>query len=284
MTNVPQAEITPEARMAQNIPIYVINLDRRPDRLERIGGHLRARGVTFIRHSACDAQSVDAVRIDDVIAEYGPLGRLGLGDRACTVSHTEAWAAFLKTDAQFALFLEDDIYLATDLASLVMTSDWIPRGTEAVKLEKFNEGISKLLLGAQIGQTPSGRVIHPMRSRHVGGGAYILSRRGAELALSWRGKMRVPIDHFLFNDTVSPIRRALAASIIVPAMATQRAYTYNSDISGLGKAVRPKGWAKTWRKLKRGSAEINQAPRQMWQWATGQARIVEVGFSEGPLK
>lgn len=268
--------------MAQEIPIYVINLDRRPDRLERIGDHLRARGVTFIRHSACDAQSADAARVADVISEYGPLGRLGLGDRACTVSHTEAWAAFLDTEAQFALFLEDDIYLATDLASVVTRADWIPCGTEAIKLEKFNEGTSKLLLGPQIGQTPTGRAIHPMRSRHVGGGAYILTRRGAELALAWRGKMQVPIDHFLFNDTVCPIRRTLATSIIVPAMATQRAYAYNSDISGLGKAVRPKGWAKTWRKLKRGSAEINQAPRQIWQWATGQARIVEVGFQEEP--
>jgi len=268
--------------MPQAIPCYVINLDRRPDRLERIAAHLRARDVAFIRHSACDAQSVDEAEIAKTIAENGPLGRLGLGDRACTVSHTQAWETFLASEATHALFLEDDIFLAQDLAQVLASTVWIPQGTHAVKLEKFNEGASRLLLAPSIGQTPSGRCIHPMRSRHVGGGAYILSRRGAELALSQRGKMRVPIDHFLFNDTVSPIRRALAASIIVPAMATQRAYDYNSDIAPLGKAIRPKGWRKTWRKLKRGTSEINQAPRQLWQLATKRARIIEVAFSEDP--
>jgi len=94
--------------------------------------------------------------------------------------------------------------------------------------------------------------------------------------------MRVPIDHFLFNDTVSPIRRALAAAIVVPAMATQRAYAYESDIAPLGKAIRPKGWKKRLRTLRRGLAEVNQAPRQIWQWATGQARIIPVAYAEHP--
>ena len=268
--------------MPQAIPCYVINLDRRPDRLERIAAHLRARDVEFIRHSACDAQSVSEEEIGKTVLENGPLGRLGLGDRACTVSHTQAWEAFLQSDASHALFLEDDIYLAQDVAQALASTDWIPSNSHAVKLEKFNEGVSRLLLAPALGSTPTGRAIHPMRSRHVGGGAYILSRRGAELALSQRGKMRVPIDHFLFNDTVSPIRRALAASIIVPAMATQRAYDYNSDIAPLGKAIRPKGWRKTWRKLKRGASEINQAPRQLWQLGTKKAQIIDVAFSEVP--
>ena len=64
------------------------------------------------------------------------------------------------------------------------------------------------------------------------------------------------------------------------AMATQRAYEYDSDISPLGKAIRPKGWRKTLRKLRRGANEINQAPRQIWQYLTGEARIVPVAFQE----
>jgi glycosyl transferase family 25 len=121
-----------------------------------------------------------------------------------------------------------------------------------------------------------------MRSRHVGGGAYILDREGARLALAHRGRFRVPVDHFLFNDTVSPIRRALNAAIVVPAMATQRAQAYESDIAPLGKAIRPRGWKKRWRTLRRGLAEVNQAPRQVWQWATGRARIVQVAYEEHP--
>lgn len=267
---------------AQAIPCHVINLDRRADRLHRITAHLNDRGIAFHRQPACDAQTAPEAEIATVIRETGPLGRLGLGDRACTVSHTRAWQAFLDSDASHALFLEDDIYLATDTAALLASTGWIPPGTNAVKLEKYNPGISRILLAPATGQTPSGRALHPMRSRHVGGGAYILSRHGAELALSHRGRYRVPIDHFLFNDTTSPIHRALAPAIILPAMATQQAHAYNSDISPLGKAARPTGWRKTQRAVIRGLTEANQLPRQLAQWATGQARIMPVAFAETP--
>lgn len=268
--------------MTQAIPIHVINLDRRPDRLDRVAAHLADRGVTFHRVSACDAQSVPEAQIARVVRASGPLGRLGLGDRACTVSHTIAWRTFLDGPATHALFLEDDIFLAPDLAETLSATDWIPQATHAVKLEKFNRGTSRLLLAPAIGATPTGRALHPMRSRHVGGGAYILSRHGAEAALAYRGRYAVPIDHFLFNDTVSPIRRALNPAIVVPAMATQRAYEYESDIAPLGKAIRPTGWKKRLRTLRRGLAEMNQAPRQALQWATGAARIIEVRYEETP--
>jgi len=266
----------------QAIPIYVINLDRRPDRLQRIGAHLAERGVTFLRQSACDAQSVPEAEIAKVVQPRGPLGRLGLGDRACTVSHSWAWQAFLDSDAAFALFVEDDIFLAADLADTLSDTGWIPPGTEAVKLEKFNDGVSTVLLGPQVGQTPSGRALRPMCSRHVGGGAYILSRKGAEAALAYRGAFRVPVDHFLFNDTVSPVRRSLAPSLVVPPMATQRAYAYNSDIRDLGKAVEPKGLAKRLRTIRRGLAEINQSPRQVFQLLTGRAELVKIAYAETP--
>ena len=268
--------------MPQSLPIYVINLTRRPDRLTRIGDHLAERGVAFIRQEACDATTTPEAAIASVIHSSGPLGQLGQGDRACTVSHSWAWQAFLESGASHALFLEDDIYLAEDLASVLDHADWIPPGIEAVKLEKFGAGASRLLLGPKIGTTPTGRAIHRLMSRHVGGGAYILSRAGAEAALAWRGKIRVPIDHFLFNDTVSPLRRALKPAIIVPAMATQRAYDYNSDIAPLGKAIRPKGWRKRLRTLRRGANEVNQAPRQVLQYLTGQATLMDVAFAETP--
>lgn len=268
--------------MTQAIPAYVINLDRRPDRLERIGAHLAERGVAFIRQSACDARSATEAEIAQVVRAHGPLGQLGLGDRACTVSHTRAWSAFLDSDATHALFLEDDIFLAADITDLLSDTAWIPPECNAVKLEKFNDGISRVLLAPEIGRTPLGRALHPMRSRHLGGGAYILTRDGARLALAHRGRYRVPIDHFLFNDTVSPIRVALNPAIIVPAVATQQAYTYSSDISPLGKAMNLTRMGKLRQKMLRGMSEINQFPRQLFQLATGQARLMDVRFSETP--
>jgi glycosyl transferase family 25 len=266
--------------MSQIIPVYVINLDRRPDRRDRIAGHLAERGVTWQRVPGCDAADVPETEIARTIAAEGPLGRLGLGDRACTVSHTRAWTAFLATGAGHALFLEDDIYLAEDIAPTLAEDAWIPPGVHAVKLEKFNAGVSRLLLGAVVGRTPRGRELRPMRSRHVGGGAYILSREGAEKCLSFTGRMRIPVDHFLFNDTLSPVFRSLNPAITVPGMATQRHYAYESDIAPYGKAIRPKGWSKRVQTLRRGLAEVNQLPRQVFELASGRASLVDVAFSE----
>ena len=140
--------------------------------------------------------------------------------------------------------------------------------------------LSLLLAPRRRGKTPTGRALRPMLSRHVGGGAYILSRAGAEAALAERGHLRVPVDHALFNGNVSRLSRRIKPLITVPAMATQRAWAYNSDIAKHGKAARPKGLALRWRKLKRGLYEINRAPMQATALLTGRGTIEAVRFAE----
>lgn len=268
--------------MAQTIPAFVINLTRRPDRLARMDAHLKDRGVAYTAVAACDATSVAAETLDAVIHAGGPLGALGAGDRACTVSHTLAWQQFLAGSARHALILEDDVWLADDIAASLERADWIPTGTGAIKLEKFGDGASKLLLGPKLGETPRGRALRPLLSRHVGGGAYILNRATAEAALAERGRIRVPVDHFLFNANVSRFARRTGPVMIVPAMATQRVWTYNSDIAKHGKAARPTGLALEWRRAKRGFYEINRAPAQLVQWTSGRGRVVAVSYADAP--
>ncbi|MBF9033462.1 hypothetical protein HKCCE2091_04360 [Rhodobacterales bacterium HKCCE2091] len=266
--------------MDQAIPAYVINLARRPDRLERIAEHLSSRNIHFETVIACDATEAAPEILDAVIPEGGPLGALGQGDRACTVSHTYAWKAFLRSGAGYGLILEDDVWLSEDVSECLGRTDWIP--SDLIKLEKFGDGASKLLLGAEVGRTPTGRSIRPLLSRHAGGGAYILSREAAEEALKWRGSFQVPVDHALFNANVSPLARRLRPAMVVPAMATQRQWAYNSDIAKHGKAARPKGLALKWRKLKRAWFEVNRAPQQALVLATGRARVEAVEFLERP--
>lgn len=267
--------------MEQVIPVFVINLARRPDRLERIGEHLAERGVAWQRVDACDAKAVSPDVLDRIISPGGPLGDMGLGDRACAVSHSYAWEAFLQSGAPYGLILEDDVYLSEDIAQAVKSDAWIPAGTDAVKLEKFGSHVSRVLLGPSLGAVGhTGRQMHRMFSRHVGGGAYILSREGARLALSVRGKMRVPVDHLLFNDTVSPIFQRLRPVIVQPAMATQRHYEYNSDIASFGKAARPKGFKLKLRKLKRGLYEVSQVHRQAFAYLTGRAKVQDIFWQE----
>src|SRR3954463_11248520 len=133
--------------MTQPIPVFIVNLARRPDRLARLGGQLDALGIAWQRVDALDALVAATSELDALVARNGPLGRLGDGDRACTISHLRAWKQLLASDAPFALVLEDDVYVAPDVRQVVSTTEWIPADVEAVKLEKFGEGASTILLG-----------------------------------------------------------------------------------------------------------------------------------------
>jgi glycosyl transferase family 25 len=269
--------------MAQAIPVFIINLARRPERLARLGGQLDGLGIAWQRVDALDALQASEAELDAVISATGPLGRLGNADRACTISHMRAWSALLAGDAPFALVLEDDIYLARDGAAVVATAEWIPPGVDLVKLEKFGDrAVSRILLGPAVATVPggAGRTLHRMHSRHVGGGAYLISRRAAAEGLKARGQLRVPVDHLLFNGNVSALSRRLKPTLVRPAMATQRYYGYSSDVAPLGKAVRPSGWRRRARSLKRGYYDLRLLPRQLFLWATGQGRLMELRWSE----
>jgi glycosyl transferase family 25 len=263
------------------IPVYIINLARRPDRLERLGGHLTSMGIAWERVEAVDALQVSERELAAVALPSGPLGKIGKGDRACTLSHMRAWETLLASDAPYALVLEDDAYLSPEARDAVSSADWIPPGVEVVKLEKYGDGPSNVLIGPAIGTLPGGkRKLHRMYSRHVGGAAYIISRKAAENALRLKGRIRVPVDHLLFNGNVSPLFRRFKPALIRPAIATQRQYGYDSDISAFGKALKPKGWALFRRKLKRGFYETRLIPKQIWLVLIGKARLQPITWQE----
>jgi glycosyl transferase family 25 len=119
-----------------------------------------------------------------------------------------------------------------------------------------------------------------MYSRHVGGGAYLISRRAAAEGLKMRGRLTVPVDHLLFNGNVSALSRGLAPVLVKPAMATQRYYEYNSDVAPLGKAVRPKGWRRRARSLKRAFYELRRLPVQVALAVSGRAKLMPLTWRE----
>ena len=261
------------------IPVFMINLGRRPDRLERMTEHLAERGIDWRRTEAVDAAAAPMELVDRVAAESGPLGALRLGDRACTCSHRAAWGDFIGTGARFGMILEDDAYLSADASEILADDGWLPEGVDVVKLEKFGYGGSRVLTGASVATLSNGRELRPLLSRHVGSAAYIVSRRAAEAAFAAPAPFTVPLDHLLFNPNVSAFARRFPPAIVLPTMATQRAWGYDSDIAALGKAARPDGWAKRWRSVRRGWFEVNRLPRQLWWLARG-ARVREVRFEE----
>ena len=113
------------------VEIYVINLDRRPDRLERIGSTLTSRNLKFNRVSAVDGSKSPVGQSE--------LDLLSPGERAIWSSHQKALDDFLMSESKFALILEDDANLANSQISQESISKWVSV-TEALGLSMLQVG------------------------------------------------------------------------------------------------------------------------------------------------
>src|SRR5271157_1040270 len=138
--------------------VYVINLDRHSDRL----AHMRQQlgDIAFARVAAVDGSK-------------SPETTKGLTrfELACLKSHRHAWRLFLTGSDAFACFLEDDIRLWPDFASLVQGDAWIPLDAHSVKLDTYLQTVKLGERRAAYGD----RQLARLYTRHESSAAYVLS-------------------------------------------------------------------------------------------------------------
>lgn len=106
----------------------------------------------------------------EVSANYLSLGEIG-----CYLSHFCLWKKVVDENLDYIAIFEDDIYLAKDTSLLLKQLDWLPKDFDAVKLETMYE---KILINKGI-KILNERYLTKMKSRHMGGAGYILSKKGA---------------------------------------------------------------------------------------------------------
>jgi GR25 family glycosyltransferase involved in LPS biosynthesis len=182
--------------------VYLINLDRHPERL----AHMRKQldEVAFERISAVDGSN-------DPPTTKG-LSRFEL---ACLESHKLAWRQFLDGPEGHACFLEDDLHVWPSFGALTESGSWIPSDAHSVKLDTY---LQKVELGekrAAIGE----RQIARLYSRHQSSAAYILTREGAVRYLELTASASAPADYALFPS--HPRRLGLRIYQLCPAIAIQ---------------------------------------------------------------
>ena len=197
------------------LPVFVINLDRRPDRWEAISENLQLIGVPAQRLSAVDgACAVGSVR--SVFDNLNP------AQAACRESHLLAITEILSTHYPAALILEDDAVLAPDTLGMVETVDWWPANTHVVKLDATNPRKLRLL-GQSVGLTPSGRMLRPIAWASAIACAYMIDREGAEIVLGNSHRYAgLPADSLLFHMIDSPVARALCPVQVMPGLVCVR--------------------------------------------------------------
>ena len=171
--------------------LFLINLDRQPDRLQRMAAMLGEAGLSFCRISAVDRERLSEDEIRRWRTDGATSRALQPGETACFLSHRECWRRIVDDALPCAAILEDDLHLAPDAGSLLRDDAWVPAEADIIKLETK-------LYPARVDKMPSatigGRTLHRLRSKHAGAGGYILTREGAEKLLRMSGTFGDPVE------------------------------------------------------------------------------------------
>jgi len=225
------------ASCEREIPGYVLNLDRRADRLKKLGQTL-AEQAPWLAAATCRVAGVDGRRMTEettvppaliqaevlhsavtntAITIGGPLTK---GATALIFGHGLMWEHFLQQDFEVGIFMEDDVTevhpgLEKFLCDLVDRSDW-----DVVQLQ-YGDGT---LVKEQ-----------DLTLEHRSGwntGMYLLTKSAARQLL----QRQFPIGHFCssqIDDPGCPIR-SLRNFVSQPAAAMQTGSRADSDVQILG--------------------------------------------------
>lgn len=98
-----------------NYKVFLINLDRSTERLEKAAQQLNRLNVPFERIAAVDGSQLTKAEIDAAFdieqAERRTAYNLTIGEMGCYLSHVECWRRIIAEALDFAIVLEDDLVL-----------------------------------------------------------------------------------------------------------------------------------------------------------------------------
>lgn len=249
-----------------NIAVFVINLDRRPDRMAFMADQLRALGLDWHRVPAHDMQSVDAARLAQEVAPDRHIRDMGPGSQCCALTNFDIYRRIVAEDLPAALILQDDVELSADLAPFAASLDWLPPGVDLVQFEKYGKQHSTRLMGPPVGAMPvAGRALRRLYSRTGGAACYLITKAGAARVLDRKPVLRMPIDHFLFSPNLSPVFSDLNVHVVTPALARQIEDGFASDIE----RERQRREKRPADRLRRLWQELNRAPVQLLDMLRG---------------
>jgi glycosyl transferase family 25 len=254
---------------------YVINLARRPDRLQRISALLDELEISFSRIEAVDAKSVANRELEVAFAANRKNDRVSKGDLCCTFSHRKCWEAFAASGEQHALVLEDDVEIHADAKALLGDLTWLPDEVELLKIESFGSSSRRILVG-EPRRVAGGTWVAPLHSRHLGSAAYILRRTLALWLLAEVRRWPMSIDHMLFNPRISPIASAVRPFQLIPTVARQVDLKGDSDIDEGRPPFRGLGWRSMRRSARRYTNALRVAPRHALDVLTGKSRWIRI--------
>ena len=190
--------------------IYLINLDRRADRLHSMQTMFDAFGLSFVRVPA-----VDGMQFAKTLPEW--TYSLTPAEIGCFLSHKKCFELIAAGEDNYGVVLEDDAELSEDARLYLAAQSWIPKAADIIKFETCG---ARVRLSHIISNPESNIRLGRLLSSHLGAAGYIVSKNAAKLILPLLEHTKEPIDDFLFT----PGRGILNSMVVyqtVPAFCRQ---------------------------------------------------------------
>lgn len=129
-----------------SIPVFLVNLDRNPERLESAKRQLDALGVPFERIAAVDGSRLSAAEVRGAVNRFRwrcAVGRpVRLGEIGCAMSHHAIYRRMIRENIPVVCILEDDVLLEpTFPEQLGRVTAWMnPALPQVVMLSYYKTG------------------------------------------------------------------------------------------------------------------------------------------------
>ena len=231
-----------------SIPIFIINLDSRFDRLKKISSRLG--NLPFIRIAAINGSNLD----EQEHLKRTVKDRMSKNEIACILSHRLVWQKMADEKMSYACVLEDDAVLSSSFPHYINNSEWLPENFNLIRIETF---MARVFLSRR--KIPAGdRLLRQLGSMHAGTAGYIVSLKGAVNLLDKTQFPDSPLDHLMFEST--SINSEFKVLQMCPALCVQEDVlcpdtSESGDIAEMRSRVRPKEKIdfiqKLWRETKR---------------------------------
>jgi glycosyl transferase family 25 len=179
--------------LEKQIPIFVINLDRSPDRLQRISSRLNELGLTYERVPAIDGKTISKATRDG----FNPKRSWHTytdSDMACYLSHLKALSIIAQREISRAIVLEDDAIFDSEFVRCAAPAFPLPDEVELLKLEGFGAKNSPKIPVSKCG---NGTIQFSYKPTG-GAAAYIITLAGARRVLRELTIMKGLLDSDLF--------------------------------------------------------------------------------------
>ena len=209
--------------------VFLINLDRSPERLALATENFAKVGMSFQRVAGFDASKEDVSLCEiDQPAFTKIHGRKSIrkGEIGVYQSHLRAINSFLESDKDFAIILEDDAlplpHAISTIAQLIeWESDW-----DIVPLFHFHSG-------GPITLKHSDSLKLTVHLAHISSAAaYMINRHAAQVLIKHMAVQRACVDHALFENWAHGLRLRGILPMAMQLSAQANISTINAENSG----------------------------------------------------